>query len=69
MMQSSNYHLLVSRGRKAGLTTRELNSALSMRPVLGHEQLPGQSDCNGFVSGVDARGYRTYRPAVRLPRG
>ena len=68
MMHPSNYHLLLSRGRKAGLTTRELNSALSIHPVGGNEQQPGQSDCNGFVPGVDARGRRTYHPAVQAPR-
>jgi hypothetical protein len=63
MMSPSKYHLLLSRGRKAGLSARELNSALSVRPVMGDEQLPGQSDCNGYVSGIDARGHRTLRPA------
>ena len=60
MWRSSDYQLMLSRGRKAGLTSRELNSALIMRPVVGGEQLPGQSDCNGFISGVDAQGRRTY---------
>jgi hypothetical protein len=63
MMNQSTYHLLLSRGRKAGLSTRELNSALSVRPVMGDEQQPGQSDCNGYVSGIDARGHRTLRLA------
>jgi hypothetical protein len=63
MMRHSDYHLLVSRGRKAGLTTRELNSALSSRPVLGSEQQPGQLDCNGYVTGIDANGHRTFRQA------
>jgi hypothetical protein len=69
MMHHSSYHLLLSRGRKAGLTTRELNSALSSRPVLGHEQQPGQPDCNGFVAGIDAQGHRTYRPSEGTRRG
>src|SRR5262245_29170782 len=41
MMNQSTYHLLLSRGRKAGLSTRELNSALSVRPVTGDEQQSG----------------------------
>lgn len=64
MMNQSTYHLLLSRGRKAGLSTRELNSALSVRPVTGDEQQSGRSDCNGYVSGIDARGHRTVRPAA-----
>jgi hypothetical protein len=60
MLRSSDYHLMLSRGRKAGLTARELNSALALQPVVGGEQLPGQTDCNGFVSGVDAQGRRTF---------
>lgn len=63
MMYNSSYQSLLSRGRKAGLTARELNSALSMRPVQGHEQQPGHTDCNGFLTGIDARGHRTARPA------
>ena len=69
MMHHSSYHLLLSRGRKAGLTTRELNSALASRPVLVHDQQPGQPDCNGFVAGIDAQGHRTYRPSDETPRG
>jgi hypothetical protein len=68
MRSQSTYHLLLSRGRKAGLTARELNSALSSRPVEGDEQQPGQADCNGYVSGIDARGHRTVRPASETPR-
>ena len=68
MMSHSHYHLLLSRGRKAGLTTRELNSALSVHPVAGDEQQPGHADCNGYVSGIDANGHRTVRPVDPLPR-
>jgi hypothetical protein len=68
MMNHTNYHLLLSRGRKAGLSARELNSALSVRPVVGNEQQPGQSDCNGYVSGIDSRGHRTYRPVSQVQR-
>ena len=64
MTHNSSYQMLLSRGRKAGLSTRELNQALSTRPVGGDEQGPGQADPNGYVAGVDARGHRTYRPAT-----
>lgn len=68
MLNQSAYHQLLNRGRKAGLNARELISALSIRPVVGTEQLPGQSDCNGYISDVDARGHRTYRPVSEPPR-
>jgi hypothetical protein len=63
MLHRSNYNLLVSRGRKAGLTARELNSALSSRPPLGEETQPGQPDCNGFVWDINEQGQRVYRLA------
>jgi hypothetical protein len=63
MSHKSSYQMLLSRGRKAGLSTRELNQALSTHPVTGAEQGRGQSDTNGFVAGIDAQGHRTYRPA------
>src|SRR5262245_43453753 len=62
MTLHSNYQTLINRGRKAGLNTRELYSAISVHPVEGREQLPGQADPNGFVSGVDAHGHRVSRP-------
>jgi hypothetical protein len=68
MVRSSEYHLMLSRGRKAGLTARELNSAFVMRPVVGGEHQPGQADCNGFISGVDAQGHRTLTPISEAPR-
>src|ERR1700722_15338993 len=60
MLRTSTYHLMLSRGRKAGLNTRELYSALATRPAVGGEQAHGQADCNGFVSGVDAQGHQTW---------
>jgi hypothetical protein len=63
MLRSSDYHLMLSRGRKAGLTTRELYSALATQPAVPGEQAPGQADCNGFVAGVDAQGHRTWTQA------
>jgi hypothetical protein len=53
--------LLIDRGRKAGLSTRELYSALAGRPVAGTEQST-QADCNGFVAGINQQGQRIYRP-------
>jgi hypothetical protein len=59
-MQRSNYQSLLNRGRKAGLTTRELNSALASRPVSGEEQSPGRPDCNGSVWTINEHGQRVY---------
>ena len=59
-MNRSNYQSLLNRGRKAGLTTRELNLALASRPVSGEEQSPGQPDCNGSVWTINEHGQRVY---------
>ncbi len=67
MSLGSDYHTLVNRGRKAGLTTRELYSALSTRPAEGNDRM-GQSDGNGFVSGYNQQGQRVYRPLGSSPR-
>jgi hypothetical protein len=58
---STDARTLINRGRKAGLTTRELYSALGSRPGEGSEQ-GGQTDPNGFVSSFDQHGHRVYRP-------
>jgi hypothetical protein len=60
MLRSNDYHQRLSRGRKAGLTSRELNSALATQPITSGQQISGQADCNGFVSEVDSHGHRTY---------
>jgi len=64
MNYRSNYQSLLNRGRKAGLNTRELNSALAGRPVSGEDQVPGQPDCNGSVWTINEQGMRVYRVAV-----
>ena len=61
-MSHSNYLTLIDRGRKAGLGTRELYSAMATRPSEGDEQGQGQVDGNGFVSTYDQEGKRVYRP-------
>jgi hypothetical protein len=58
---TTNYHALINRGRKAGLTTRELYSALATRT--GETGLaPGHADTNGYVASVTATGRSVYRP-------
>jgi hypothetical protein len=62
-MGHTNYQTLINRGRKAGLTTRELYSAMTTRLNEGAEAVPGQLDGNGFISGYDPQGRLIYRPA------
>lgn len=52
---------LISMGRKAGLSTRELYSALSGRPPEGRDG-QGQADTNGYVHGTDSQGHNVYVP-------
>ena len=61
-MSHSNYLTLINRGRKAGLSTHELYTAMAARPAEGDEQGQGQVDGNGFVSTYDQAGKRVYRP-------
>jgi len=67
MSLGSDYSTLVNRGRKAGLSTREIYSALSTRPAEVNDRI-GQSDGNGFVSGFNQQGQRVYRPVGAYPR-
>ena len=69
MSRHSPYQAMVDRGRKAGLSTRELYPALAARPPWGDEQAPGQPDGNGVVWAVDPRGRPVCRPAVALKAG
>lgn len=64
---NSNYNTLINRGRKAGLNTRELYSAIAAQNGEG-EAAPGQSDTNGYVSSIDSQGRRVYRPLGPSPR-
>ena len=62
-MSHSHYLTLIDRGRKAGLGTRELYTAMSTRPSEGVDEAPGQVDGNGFVSTYNQQGKRVYRPS------
>jgi hypothetical protein len=61
-MSHSNYLTLINRGRKAGLGTADLYTALSTRPSEGVDESPGQVDGNGFVSTFNQQGKRVFRP-------
>jgi hypothetical protein len=62
MSRSINIRRLLDRGRKAGLNTRELYSAMSGQTSDASAMSPGQSDSNGYVSGYDGAGRPVFRP-------
>jgi hypothetical protein len=62
MSRSTDYRRLLDRGRKAGLNTRELYSAMSARPSEGIDLSHGQSDGNGYVSSFDQNGRVVFHP-------
>lgn len=64
----TSHHTLINRGRKAGLTTRELYSAMSGRPPEAGANIHGPADSNGYVASIDTRGQRIYRPVGSYPR-
>ncbi len=64
-MSRMDYRTLVDRGRKAGLGTSELYRAMAARRPEAGDQHLGQSDGNGFVTGVQGDGRRIYRPLGR----
>lgn len=64
MSLNTHYQALINRGRKAGLTTRELYSAMAGRPIEGADDLLGRADCNGYVPSISPQGHRIYRPLV-----
>jgi hypothetical protein len=68
-MNHSSYHRLIDRGRKAGLSTRELYSALATRSPEGTDPGLGRADGNGYVAEFDAAGQRTYRPIGEESQG
>jgi hypothetical protein len=62
IMSRSDYRTLLNHGRKAGLNTREMYSALATRPLEAHDIKTHLADGNGFVSDYTARGQRVFRP-------
>lgn len=62
-MRHLSDYTLIDRGRKAGLSTAELYSALSSRRPEANDRPAGSADGNGFVSGIGWQGRPTYRPA------
>jgi hypothetical protein len=67
-MTAMNHRTLINWGRKAGLRTSELYTALATRRPEAGDQAGGQADGNGFVSGYGEKGQRVYRPLGSYPR-
>ena len=59
-MSHTDYRALIDMGRKAGLRTSELYTALASRPPETTDANSGQADGNGFISGLDSQGHRTF---------
>jgi hypothetical protein len=69
-MSRTDYRTLINRGRKAGLGTAELYSALAARrPETGDHV--GESDGNGYVSdyGNNGSSRLQYHPLTRIRNG
>ena len=67
MSPGSNYRTLLNRGRKAGLSTREIYLALATLPAETTTSIEDRVDGNGFVATVDEQGRREYRPVCDGP--
>jgi hypothetical protein len=67
-MARTDYRTLIDRGRKAGLATSELYSALATRRPEVSDPL-GQADGNGFVADISRSGRPLYHPQWRRPNG
>jgi hypothetical protein len=63
-MPRSDYRTLINRGRKAGLNTSELYSALAGRRPTTQDLEAGGRDGNGFATGLNAAGQQTFEPYV-----
>lgn len=68
MISNSDYRAMINRGRKAGLTTGELYSAMTPRSGEGSDITPGVLDGNGFVTAFDQQGRRIFRPVGQTNR-
>jgi len=67
-MSRTNYQTLINQGRKAGLRTSEMYTALSARKPEVGDRTADQADGNGFVSGYRDNGQRVYGPRANRPQ-
>jgi hypothetical protein len=61
-MNHTDYRRLVDRGRKSGLKTSEMYSALASRPPAAGDPATGEADGNGFVPALDQQGHPVFKP-------
>ncbi len=61
-MPRLDHRTLINMGRKAGLKTWELYTALSARRLSAAESAASGRDGNGFRAGLDATGHPVYQP-------
>jgi hypothetical protein len=61
-MSHTDYRTLIDRGRKSGLHTSELYTALTGRPPMTSDFVNGPADSNGFVPSLDQQGHPIYKP-------
>jgi hypothetical protein len=60
-MRRSTIHNLIDMGRRAGLKTSELYSALSGHRPMVHDAAGYDRDGNGFRPSYDAAGHQVYQ--------
>jgi hypothetical protein len=61
-MSHSDYRTLINRGRKSGLKTSELYSALASQPPVAGDLVNGGTDGNGFAPVFDPNGHAIFKP-------
>jgi len=61
-MNHTDYRTLIDQGRKSGLKTSELYSALASRLPNASDFVRVPADSNGFVPTLDESGHSIYRP-------
>jgi hypothetical protein len=63
MLARTDYRTLISLGRKAGLRTTELYSAMAARRPEAGDGVADAGDGNGYVPGYSPNGQRVFCPA------
>jgi hypothetical protein len=61
-MNHTDCRTLIDQGRKSGLKTSELYSALTSRPANTSDFVKGPADSNGFAPTLDEHGHSIYKP-------
>jgi hypothetical protein len=67
-MLHTDIRTLIDRGRRAGLRTSELYSAIAARPPQYSDAAAAQADGNGFIPGYNQYGRRVFHPSGGYPR-